>query len=343
MFYLVLPCCLRNHPSFLEPRLLLPPSLPANNCNAMNVDDSERLKAHVASLEIQLQSAKALLRRIESQASPSLPDGDFPPLTASRSSRQPVSLPLRPSVHNLMLLSDSALPLGSFAYSSGLESFLAHHKPLPHGTTQLSLFHKFLRLSVQSVAYTNVPYVLAAFRDPLGLMDLDNDLDASTPCTVARRASTSQGKALLSVWEKGFMTTAKVQFSEDGIEAATTLETFASDLKIAALNSEPVTVNGHLAPLWGVVCLALGLNLEEAGYMFLLNHAKAVMSAAVRASVMGPYMAQNILASRELQELIRESLERVWLLPPEDASQVVPMMDLWVGRHEMLYSRIFNS
>jgi urease accessory protein len=312
----------------------------------MNAGDSERLRAHVAELEVQLQTTKALLRRTEAQTSAHLPNGDIHRPSVSGTSRNfgvPVSLPLGPSIHNLMLLSDSALPLGSFAYSSGLESFLAHHKPLPAGTSQFSLFHKFLRLSIQSVAYTNIPYALAAFRDPLGLMDLDNDLDASTPCTVARRASVSQGRALLSVWEKGFKETARVQFSEEGLEAATSIDTFASDLKIASLSPEPITVNGHFAPLWGAVGLALGLNLEEAGYLFLLNHAKAVMSAAVRASVMGPYMAQNILASQALQELVRTSLEKVWLLPPEEAGQVVPMMDLWVGRHEMLYSRIFNS
>lgn len=312
----------------------------------MNAGDSERLKVHVAELEIQLQTAKALLRRTEAEASTHLPDGHTHRASVtgtSRNFRVPVSLPLGPSIHNLMLLSDSALPLGSFAYSSGLESFLAHHKPLAQGTTQLSLFHKFLMLSIQAVAHTNVPYALAAFRDPLGLMELDNDLDASTPCTVARRASIAQGRALLSLWEKGFRETARTQFSDEGLEAATSIDTFASDLKIAVLSPEPITVNGHFAPIWGAISLALGLNLEEAGYLFLLNHAKAVMSAAVRASVMGPYMAQNILASQSLQELLRRSLEKVWLLPPGDAGQVVPAMDLWVGRHEMLYSRIFNS
>ena len=77
--------------------------------------------------------------------------------------------------------------------------------------------------------------------------------------------------------------------------------------------------------------------------MFLLNHAKAVLSAAVRASVMGPYMSHSILASEALQNLVKKSLETVWFLQPEDAGQVVPSLDLWVGRHEMLYSRIFNS
>ena len=312
----------------------------------MNASDGERLRAHVAQLEFELQTAKALLRRAESQGAGQLPNGDINQPSGAGASgyfSAPVSLPLSPSIHNLMLLSDSALPLGSFAYSSGLESFLAHHKPLPQGSSTLSLFDKFLKLSVHSVAYTNVPYVLAAFRDPMSLMDLDNDLDASTPCTVAKRASVAQGRALLSVWEKAFTKTATQQFSDNGLEAVTCINTFGGDLKAAAISQDLITVNGHLAPVWGAVCLALGLNLEEAGYMFLLNHAKAVLSAAVRASVMGPYMSHSILASEALQNLVKKSLETVWFLQPEDAGQVVPSLDLWVGRHEMLYSRIFNS
>ena len=309
----------------------------------MNASDGERLKAHVAQLEFELQTAKALIRRTEAQAWGNPPHDDAAQPGHGNYFGAPVSLPLGPSIHNMMLLSDSALPLGSFAYSSGLESFLAHHKPLPEGTTVLSLFEKFLKLSVQSVACTNVPYVLAAFRDPISLMDLDNDLDASTPCTVARRASIAQGRALLSIWEKAFSKTARAQFAEDGLESATCIDTFAADLKSAVLSQDLINVNGHLAPIWGAVCLALGLNLEEAGYLFLLNHAKAVLSAAVRASVLGPYMSHTILASEGLQDLVRKSLEEVWFLQPEDAGQVVPTFDLWIGRHELLYSRIFNS
>ena len=329
----------------------------------MNATDGERLRAHVAKLEIELQTTKALLRRAEIQIDPAnsnIPNGDAQhhgsPVTRIASAshsygRAAVSLPFSPSLHHLTLLADSALPLGSFAYSSGLESFLAHHKPLPQGATTLSLFQTFLKLSVQSVAHTTIPYVLAAFRDPLSLMDLDNDLDASTPCTVARRSSIAQGRALLAVWEKAFLLTRRErkgaaggEGGDDGLEAQTCLSTFSSDLKIAALNSaDSLSVNGHLAPLWGVICLALGLNLEEAGYLFLLNHVKAVLSAAIRASVMGPYMSHSILASDGLQTLVKGSLESVWFLQPEDAGQVVPALDLWVGRHELLYSRIFNS
>ena len=87
----------------------------------------------------------------------------------------------------------------------------------------------------------------------------------------------------------------------------------------------------------------MDLPLSQTAYIFLFNHAKAVLSAAVRASVMGPYQAQGVLASGALQEHIRECGNREWETQVEDAGQVVPVMDLWIGRHELLYSRIFNS
>lgn len=295
----------------------------------MNTEDLDRLRAHVAELEQQLHVTKAILKRAES---------------TSRHGAQPIaSLTLGPSLHNTLLLSDSALPLGSFAYSSGLESFIAHNKHTVSSIPPLQLFQQFLKLSINSIATTNVPYLLAAFRDPLSLLDLDNDIDASTPCTVQRRASIAQGRALLSVYEKAFASTARTQFSEYP-EAAAALTTFASDLKLASLSTNPLpAANGHLAPLWGVVALTLGIGLEEAAYIFLLNHAKAVVSAGVRASVMGPYQAQKFLAGEVLQGLVKGALERVWFVSPEEAGQSVPSLDLWNGRHELLYSRIFNS
>ncbi|EXJ64549.1 urease accessory protein [Cladophialophora yegresii CBS 114405] len=309
-------------------------------------DEAPALYARVLELEAELQSTRAQLNSVKGSGSKVVTE------LHSKGSVEavpiPISLSLDSSIHNLMLLSDSALPLGSFAYSSGLESFLAHHKASGTRETNLALFHKFLKLSIQSMAYTNIPYALAAFRDPMALSGLDNDLDASTPCNVARRASIAQGRALLSVWERAFFATARQGHKDHVIYevAATALNVFSRDLKILSITTAPLeipSINGHFAPLWGTVCRALRLSLEDAAYVFLLNHAKAVVSAAVRASVMGPYMAQTVLASRDLQELIRECLRKVWWLSTEETGQVVPMLDLWIGRHELLYSRIFNS
>lgn len=118
--------------------------------------------------------------------------------------------------------------------------------------------------------------------------------------------------------------------------------------------------SGHFPPLWGLVTRALHISARDSVYVFLLNHAKSVVSAAVRASVMGPYQAQGLLGSiwlrRELERLVERSLEEDeeeqgdgdgdgdgWRRSVEEAGQGVPAMDIWLGRHELLYSRIFNS
>ncbi|UPX12257.1 uncharacterized protein EKO05_0002813 [Ascochyta rabiei] len=246
------------------------------------------------------------------------------------------------ALHALLLLSDSALPLGSFAFSSGLESYLAHHKLSPPSASQLPLFNTFLRLSLSTLASTALPYVLAGYRNPEEIETLDNDFDASTPCTVARRASIAQGRALLAVWDRSFR--AQYQNSSDVAEVSGDKKAAIEALTAfsAALRASP-HANAHLAPLWGLVTRILAVPLHEAAYLFLFSHARTVMSAAVRASVMGPYQAQALLASADLQDRIRGLVDEGWQRKVEDAGQSVPVMDLWVGRHEKLYSRIFNS
>jgi urease accessory protein len=263
------------------------------------------------------------------------------------------------SLHTLLLLSDSALPLGSFAFSSGLESYLAHHKaksaptagPAVANPSQLAAFHTFLSLSLQSLASTALPYVLAAYRNPERIEELDNDFDASTICTVARRASVAQGRALLSVWErsfKGHHTSVTSNGHANGdVCGPTNLEQAISSLKSLSIalrsSKEAYPPNAHLAPLWGIITLILSIPLHSAAYLFLFSHARTVISAAVRASVLGPYQAQGVLASTSLRDSIEELVKRYWDRETEEAGQSVPAVDLWVGRHEMLYSRIFNS
>lgn len=58
---------------------------------------------------------------------------------------------------------------------------------------------------------------------------------------------------------------------------------------------------------------------------------------------MGPYLSHGVLASEKLQAVIRGCVQGERGTRVEDAGLSVPVMDLWVGRHELLYSRIFNS
>lgn len=255
------------------------------------------------------------------------------------------------SSHFLLLLSDSALPLGSFAFSSGLESYQAHQA---RGSG--ASFAVFLPLSLSSYASTALPFVFAAHRDPTALQALDDALDAAMPCAVGRRASVAQDRALLTIWQKAFAGSGSGSGSSsppssraDGAAAEEALAAFGALLRTtssraaAAAHLLPPPVSAHLPPLFGAVCRAAGLDEHQAAYVFLLGHAKALVSAAVRAGLFGPYQAQSVLASAGTRELVEAVIARERAAPVEAAGQSVPVLDLWVGRHELLYSRIFNS
>lgn len=169
---------------------------------------------------------------------------------------------------------------------------------------------------------------------------------------MGRRASVAQGRALLGLWEKSFSASAALSRPAGGDAVLESLGEYSK-----ALRSPPSSWGGggdddgtglppvaaHLAPLFGVVCRAAGLSLHQTAYVFMLGHVKALISAAVRASLFGPYQAQRVLAGEGVQGMIAAAVGREWDTPVEEAGQSVPAMDLWVGRHELLYSRIFNS
>lgn len=243
------------------------------------------------------------------------------------------------------MLADSALPIGSFAFSSGLESYLAHHHQQQRASSSPGSFASFLPLSLSSLASSTLPFVLAAHRDPALLASLDDQLDAAVVCTVARRASVAQGRALLSIWERSFRPA--LASSSPAVDAPV-LRRFAALLREGSGRQSddhhaPPLVSAHLAPLFGAVCAVVGLSLRQAAYVFVLSHVKALVSAAVRASMFGPYQAQKVLAGDEVQRMIDAVVDREWDTPVQEAGQSVPVLDLWVGRHELLYSRIFNS
>lgn len=161
-------------------------------------------------------------------------------------------------------------------------------------------------------------------------------------CTVGRRASVAQGRALLSIWNRSFSTALPVGDSAGAVE---TLKEFSVLMRSisSVISGELFTASAHLGPLFGAIACILGMSLQQTAYVFMLSHVKTLLSAAVRASMFGPYHAQKVLASVEVQDGIRQVISQEWNTKIEDAGQSMPVMDLWIGRHEMLYSRIFNS
>jgi urease accessory protein len=219
---------------------------------------------------------------------------------------------------------------------------------------------------VAAYASTTLPFVLAAHREPsfASLAALDDALDAALVCTVGRRASVAQGHALLAIWDRSlspalppaavdvlrpFSALLKKSGAPPPAAAASSFGRLGTDARHGATNNDmmrtPPLVSAHLAPLFGAIANLLGLSARQTGYVFMLAHVKALVSAAVRvrSGMIGPFQGQKVLASRRVQELVAAAVDREWDTLPENAAQSVPVMDLWAGRHELLYSRIFNS
>ncbi|KAF8532224.1 urease accessory protein UreF [Trichophaea hybrida] len=232
--------------------------------------------------------------------------------------------------HTWLLISDSALPLGSFAFSSSLESYVAHaSKPAPSAR---ELVTTFLGLSLKSTTYTILPFIINAYTNPSDSAILDDELDASTSCNVARRASTSQGRALMTVWDKSLSASLSASDSEE--------RQWVDEYKHSIRKGE---ASGHFGIAWGVICRASGLQLEDVCYVFMFNHCKAVLSSAVRLGLIGPYHAQAMLALERTRKQIQAALTEGKMISVDDMGQTVPVLDLYQGRHELLYSRVFNS
>jgi urease accessory protein len=179
----------------------------------------------------------------------------------------------------LLLLADGNLPTGSFVASSGLESFVTHGF-FGGSTDNITNTMNFIRDSVATYSRSALPFaadvhsvvtkmIAEGCTDNLSAEPLDrtceeirvlDDLyEAMTLNHVARRASKSQGVALLTLYTKGFSPPASLP-----IKQMTARETLVGKLvdryKLRIRKEES---QGHLPICWGILTAALNLSLGK--------------------------------------------------------------------------------
>ena len=206
----------------------------------------------------------------------------------------------------LWQLADSAFPTGGFAHSGGLEAAWQSGE-----VRNRSELREWLSASLRQVARAALPFVNAAYAEPERLAEFDQLCDAFTSNHVANRASRLQGRALNSAAQKVF----KVEL--------------------------PVTPFAHLAPVFGAVTGILSLHPEESLRLFVFMQLRGVVAAAVRLNIVGPMEGQGIQC--DLGDEAEAAVRRGALLGLEDLAQTAPLLDLWQGAQDRLYSRLFQS
>ncbi|CAG8729941.1 13844_t:CDS:2 [Dentiscutata heterogama] len=249
----------------------------------------------------------------------------------------------------LWQFADSALPTGGFVASAGLESATqAGH------VTNIESLLLFLSSSIENYAYSSLPFVTDTWwaveiessddeilnykeNDSMNVIDkimekiinLDDLYDAYTSNYVTKRASKAQGVAMLTLFTKSF--------------ADNDSKTKMKDLVIEKfkLRVRKEISCGHLPICFGLVTKCLGISLERTQHLYLFLFARAILSAAVRLNIIGPYYSQRLLT--ECQVYVEKSLEKTCKLNSKAAVQTSPLLDILQGRHDKLYSRLFNS
>jgi urease accessory protein len=208
---------------------------------------------------------------------------------------------------------DSAFPTGLFAHSWGLESAWQHGE-----IGDADGVRAFAEEAIVQAGHATLPFVNAAFDTPEALDQFDLLADAFLANPVANRASRIQGRTLL----------------------ATAVRVWPST-SLAALKTTTERTCAHVAPLCGAIFQALGLSRGTAHRVVLYGAARGVLSAAVRLGVVGGFEAQRI--QYECTPLLERVAEQGAGIGLAGLAQTAPLIDLFQARHDLLYSRLFQS
>uniref|UniRef100_G3MSV8 Urease accessory protein UreF n=1 Tax=Amblyomma maculatum TaxID=34609 RepID=G3MSV8_AMBMU len=175
------------------------------------------------------------------------------------------------SLLNLLQISDSAFPTGSFAHSGGLEA-------------------AYQRGFLSSSGAFSVPFMREAHRswvDLEAIRSLDCVLNASLSNHVANRASTQQGRSLIQ--------TACATYKDSKL---TEVQNLIYDGKLF----------GHQVLMYGILCAFLGISEDQAAISFLFSSLRTMVAAGVRLGAVGTLEGQRM--QFQLQLKIPEVMER---------------------------------
>lgn len=229
-----------------------------------------------------------------------------------------MSSPDTNSLLNLLQISDSAFPTGSFAHSAGLEA--AYQRGFLSTSEKVE---KFLLASTENVGSFSIPFVreaLQSWTDLEAIRALDRLLNASLSNHIANRASTQQGRSLI---QTACATYKDVKLTE--------VQSWIYDGKLM----------GHQAVMYGIVCAFLGVPEDHAVTSFLFSSLRTTVAAAVRLGAVGTLEGQRMQFM--LQSRIPEIVQRHKHRTSHTAANVFPVVDVMQSSHDQLFARMFYS
>jgi urease accessory protein len=219
----------------------------------------------------------------------------------------------------LFQITDSAFPLGSFAFSYGLESMAKLGR-----IKDISDFKKYLLNVLTQVSCSEIPFLNSSYKCAPGehdlLVSIFGRLEAFITIPCIRKASITQGRSLLQV--------AKATYPEHNFHQVTNW------LQRRGLST-------HYAPVFGIVSRSIGLTHRQTLSAYAYIALRDQMSAAIRLGLLGPHEAQGIL--REALGHVDRNITRVLDLEYHQAFKVAVVLEIAQAHHPKLYSHLFQN
>ena len=210
---------------------------------------------------------------------------------------------------------DSAFPVGGFAHSGGLEAAVQLGF-----VNDAAALEEFVDVSLAQAARFAAPFVAAIVRDASDFAAWNDRYDTMLTNDPANRASRALGAAILAAGE-----------SLDP----------AGEIAAARAATRAARGFAHLPLAFGLLARRIGIDEMAAVDAFLFQHARSLLSAAVRLGVVGPMEAQRLLVT--VAQRRSHWLDLARQTTPESATATAPTLDLLQSLHDRLYSRLFNS
>ena len=229
-----------------------------------------------------------------------------------------VALPGAAGFLAALQLSDSALPIGRFVHSHGLEAWLQRED----GAGEAELVELIESVLGEALAPLDGVVLVHAHRAATleELLELDRALTARKLSSPARAASCACGRQLASL--AGGLT-------DDALVAA-----------LAAEVRERRT-DGNLAVVEGPLTRALGMTAEQALLLELRGTASGLLSSAVRLGRLGPTRAQAMLAA--LAPAIERAAARALGAGLDDLRSTGVELEIAAMSHRRAHVRLFAT